>query len=161
MMTMITKRGFRLLGIVAALALALGVLSGPSARADSTFHTEQIPLMPVGGAPLHVGFVVDIHTNGPVNYALERYVLVGAAPNTTYQVVTWVYANSSCTTTLLPFPLPDATLQTNVAGNGEAGHSISPAAVDGFRGMTLYLVWQVIMGTTVVYQTACIPVPLD
>jgi len=160
-MMMCTLRGLRLFSILVALTLALGVFSGVPVRADSTFHTEQIPLMAVNGAPLQSGFVVDIHTNGPVNYALERYVLVGAAPNTSYQVVTWVYADPGCTTTLLPFALPDAGLQTNVSGDGEAGHSISPATVQPFRGMTLYLVWQVMMGSTVAYQTACIPVALD
>jgi hypothetical protein len=151
----------RFLVVPVTLILVLGVFSGSPARADSTFHTERIALMPVNGAPLHTGFVVDIHTNGPVNYALERYVLVGAMPNTSYQVVTWVYSDSSCSTPLLPFALLDATLQTNVAGNGEAGHALSPAGVDGFSGMTLYLVWQVLQGGSVAYQSGCITVPLD
>jgi hypothetical protein len=151
----------RRLAILVALMLALGASPAAPARADQTFHTEQIPLMPVNGAPLHRGFVVDIHTNGPVNYALERYVLVGAMPNTSYQVVTWVYSDPNCTTLLFPSPLPDATLQTNVSGNGEAGHQLAPSVVQGLGGMTLYLVWQVMAGNATVYQTACIPVALD
>src|SRR5579859_2890748 len=62
-MMMCTLRGLRLFSILVALTLALGVFSGVPVRADSTFHTEQISLMAVNGAPLQSGFVVDIHTN--------------------------------------------------------------------------------------------------
>ena len=110
---------------IAGVALALLGLVVPAsqARADQTFHTQQIPLMPVSGAPLHNGFVVDVHTNGPTIYAVERYVLNGAEPITTYQVQTLAYANgTNCASASPLVALQDALLTTNVTGNGEAGH---------------------------------------
>ena len=39
------------------------------AAADQVYHTERLELVPVGGAPLQSGFVVNIHPNGPINFA--------------------------------------------------------------------------------------------
>ena len=148
------------------LAIALAVLAvgslAPVARADSSFHSERIPLMSVSGTPLQSGFVVDIHTNGPTVYALERYVLNGAEPNTTYSVVSQVYLDPTCGSNFFG-AIPDATLQTNVAGNGEASNIIRPDLITefGLHNTTLGIVWQVWSGETLAYQTSCISVPLD
>jgi hypothetical protein len=143
----------------AGLVLAFG-MAVPQVSADQTFHTERIPLLPVAGAPLHQGFVVDVHANGPVIFAQERYVLVGATPNGVYQVQLNVHAPSdtSCSgATVLP-PIPEATLLTNAAGNGEAGFTFTPP---GPPAATYYLQWQVLSQGTVAYQTACTPVAVD
>jgi hypothetical protein len=146
---------------IALAGLAVGSLA-PVARADSSFHSDRIPLMPVSGTPLQSGFVVDIHTNGPTVYALERYVLNGAEPHTTYSVVSQVYLDPTCGGSPL-LAIPDATLQTNVAGNGEASNIIVPDLItqSGLHNTTLGIIWQVQSGGTVVYQTSCISVHLD
>lgn len=145
----------------AALVAAMATMAVvPGARADQVFHTERIPLIPVNGAPLQSGFVVDIHTNGPVISALEHYQLNGAMPNTTYQVVSQISFDPDCATT--PLTLPDGTLQTNAAGNGELARTpITPDQVAGLGGLTIGINWQVLQGGAVVYQTGCIPVRLD
>jgi hypothetical protein len=153
-------RQLALAAVVAALTMVALV---PAARADQVFHSERIPLIPVNGAPLQSGFVVDIHTNGPIIYALERYQLNGAMPNTTYQVVSQIYVDPTCTANFLG-AIPDATLQTNAAGDGEAKNvPISPAQIDqfGLHNTTLGINWQVLLNGAVVYQTGCIPVRLD
>lgn len=151
-------RGVLVITVVACVALS----TTPVVRADSTFHTEQIPLTPAGAAPLQSGFVVDIHTNGPVNYALERYVLNGAQPDTTYQVSTQLSFDSSCST--VAASVPDATFGTNAAGNGEAGSVLTVPAVLSFGlslPTTVYVTWIVTEGSSVVYQTNCTTVALD
>ena len=163
----VSTHGFRVrsmrAGIVGAALGLLAVLAPVSqATADQTFHTERIPLMPVNGAPLQSGFVVDVHANGPTIYALERYVLNGAEPNTAYQVQTLAFANGTNCMGAPLVGLQDASLTTNVTGNGEAGHVIQPAAVDGLHGATLQLVWQVLgPDGKPAYQTPCVTVPLD
>ena len=142
-------------------ALAALVGSAGTAFADATFHTERISLLPVGGAPLQSGFVVDIHANGPQNYALERYQLDGAAPNTSYQVQSLVFLNTTCSGAPA-LVAPDATLETNASGNGEAGHQIPPSFIPpALHGATVTIIWQVLKGGTVAYQTGCVTVALD
>jgi hypothetical protein len=133
-------------------------MSVPRVSADQTFHTEQIPLIPVAGAPLHQGFVVDVHANGPKIFAQERYVLVGAAPNTTYQVEISAYPDTACAQTPL-LTIPEATLMTNGAGAGEAGFTFIPAGSP--PPGTYNLQWHVLTSGTVAYQTACTPVAVD
>lgn len=144
-------------------ALTVGLLSlsalAPVASADQTFHTERIPLVPVNGAPLKSGAVVDVHANGPVIYAQERYILVGAAPDTTYQVQIAAYSSKD-TSCSKPFAtIPEATLTTNRAGNGEAGFTFAPSQAP--PAGTYNLQWTVLTGGAVAYRTACTSVALD
>jgi hypothetical protein len=141
----------RLIIPAAALITAFGS-AVPRAAADQTFHTERIPLLAVNGAPLHKGFVVDVHTEGQKLSAIERYVLVGAAPNTTYQVQLSAYPDTACAQTPL-VTIQEAKLVTNVVGNGEAGFTF-PAAPAPAPG-TFNLQWHVLNGGTIAYQTAC------
>jgi hypothetical protein len=149
------------------LALGLSLLTSatgvPQVSADQTFHTEQIPLTSVSGAPLHSGFVVDIHANGPQIFALERYVLAGAAPSAAYQVNSLIFlTNTACTGA--PFVSPDTRLQTDVAGNGEAGIVITPAQIPAsVHNTVISIIWQVVnLGTGAVdYETSCIVVAVD
>src|SRR5512138_2002527 len=77
--------------------------------ADGVYHTERLNLLPVVGAPLRSGYVINIHTNGLNIYAREMYELNGASANTTYQVVGNLYlSNTSCS------GAPDAMLPTAV-----------------------------------------------
>src|SRR5438128_4048708 len=102
---------------LAAAAVTLAV--APSALADQVFHTSHAAVHPVAGAPLHSGFVNDIHTNGVVNSAHEEYHLNGAQPSTTYQVQLVIYADQSCAGSP-SVVFPTAELTTNRAGNGNA-----------------------------------------
>lgn len=155
--------GFWHQGVLAVTIVACAALTtAPGVRADSTFHTQQIPLLAVGTAPLHSGFVVDIHTNGRVNYALERYVLNGAQPDTTYQVWTRLSFDSSCSP--VAASLLDATFTTNPAGNGEAGSVLTVPTILSFGlplPTTVYVEWNVMQGGVLAYQTTCTPVALD
>ena len=63
-----------------ALAAALLSLLAAPALADRVYHSQHIVLMSDTGAT--VGFVENIHANGPTIYAQERYVLLGAEPGT-------------------------------------------------------------------------------
>ena len=110
----------------------VGMALAPRAGADQSYHTEQLALHPVGGEPLHTGFVINIHANGPEIYALERYVLVGARPNTTYQVYLLLFRDTTdCSANLVDLAgggrgIPTQQLQTNGEGNGEAHFVIPP-----------------------------------
>jgi hypothetical protein len=153
------RRAIIALGVL-VLTSATGV---PQVSADQTFHTERIPLTSVAGAPLHSGLVVDIHANGPQIFALERYVLGGAAPNAAYQVNSLLFlTNTACTGA--PIVSPDTRLQTDVAGNGEAGIVITPAQIPAsVHNTVISIIWQVVnLGTgTVDYETGCVVVAVD
>jgi hypothetical protein len=147
-------------GIVTVAALVTSLALAVPASADPAFHTQRIPLSAVAGAPLQSGAVIDIHTQGPTIYSQERYLLVGAQADTTYQVTLLVYSDPGCTALL--FPIPTATLTTNAAGNAHGKATFYPQDVQGLPRMTYYLVWQVsVLGGAVAYRTGCIPVPLD
>jgi hypothetical protein len=60
------------LTLIIAAGLALGLAD--SAAADEVFHTEQLALQGVDGAP-GGGMVVDVHANGPNVYTHEIYSL--------------------------------------------------------------------------------------
>jgi hypothetical protein len=149
----------RALMIVLAAGVAT-VAAAVAARADGTYHAHQYALAPVGGAPLRAGFVENIHANGPNVYAHELYVLNGARPDTTYQVVLRIFpGDPSCSSS--PLVLPTATLSTNAAGNGIASHVFTPADADGLRGLTVGGMWMVLNGATVDYASGCETVQLD
>ncbi len=72
-------------------AVVLGTLA-PLAAADAVYHTEHLPLKPVGGAPLRSGFVQNIKAEGPNVYAHELFQVNGAVPSTTYIVTRRFFA---------------------------------------------------------------------
>ena len=150
----------RLSTIVAVAALVASLALAVPASADQAFHTQRIPLSPVADAPLKSGAVIDIHTQGPTIYAQERYVLVGAEAETTYQVTLLVYSDPGCTALL--FPIPTATMTTNAAGNAHGKATFYPQDVEGLARTTYYIDWQVsVQDGAVAYSTGCIPVVLD
>ncbi len=150
-----TFRRKALVAVVLALA-ALPVVAS-TATADQIFHTSHAALTPIGNAPLRSGFVNDIHTNGVVNSAQERYQLNGAMPTTTYTVTLWVYFSDPTCSAVPPFLFPTSTFTTNASGNGEAGFtfpaspSTAPPTLNGIR-------WVITSGGVPQYQTACVPV---
>ena len=149
-----------------AAALAVGALittGWPTAAvADQNYRTQKYPVRAVAGAPAAQGWVINVHTNGPVNYGQERYHLAGAAPSTAYQVRLEIFGDPTCTTsTGLVFPT--ATLTTNRAGVGQAGATFfaQDVALLVRTPMTLYGTWTFSTGPTVAYTTGCQAVALD
>jgi hypothetical protein len=144
------------------LAATGGMLLLPSpAAGDAVYQSQHLALNPVGGAPLRSGFVENIHPNGPQVYAHEVYVLNGAQPNTSYQVVLLIFPlRTSCAGS--PIAIPTAQLSTNASGNGKAQVFFRPADVPpALRSGTHGLIWQLSAGGSVVYETSCSPVTLD
>jgi hypothetical protein len=144
------------------IAAAACVLLVPDVAAgDAVYHSQHVRLHPVGGAPLRSGFVENIHPNGPRVYAHEVYVLNGAQPNTSYQVVLLLFPfSTSCTGTAAV--IPTATLDTNGSGNGKAQFFFRPADVPpALRGGTHGLIWEVSTGGSLAYATSCSSVTLD
>ena len=146
--------------VLVALVLGMLPLVASTAAADQYFHTSHAALTPIGGAPLQSGFVNDIHANGGVIAAQERYVLNGAMPDTTYSVALHLsFADPTCTVVNAVFP--STTFTTNGAGNGEAGftfNSTKPPPPPNPR--TVYIRWVISSGGVPQYQTDCIPVSI-
>src|SRR3954465_9871688 len=105
---------FRLLTLVAAVLGAMAS-AGPVA-ADAVYHTERLELQPVGGAT-GTGMVVNIHPNGPRNFAQERYALRNAEAFAAYTVLLVIDASAlDCDFESLTITMK-AALVTNAAGN--------------------------------------------
>jgi hypothetical protein len=147
----------RLLLALPAVIAAATVLV-PAATADRVFHTLHAELHSVGGAPLHSGFVNDVHTDGVVNGAHEIYHLNGALPNTTFQVtILFYFADPTCASA--PVVIPTTTLTTNGSGNGNARFTFpagppSTLPTSGIR-------WELSTPAGVAYATDCAPLDLD
>jgi hypothetical protein len=82
------KRILVLVVMVIALLLAFG---SQQVLADQSYHTERLALALTDeganeGHTLRNGQVINIHPNGPVNGAIEKYVLNGVLPDTEYEV---------------------------------------------------------------------------
>jgi hypothetical protein len=131
------------------------------ALADSTYHSTQIPLTPVGSAPLRTGFVENIHANGPIVFAHEVYVVNGGLPNTDFQVAISVWVGDTTCAGDPSFTLPTATLSTNGAGNGQAQHVFTPADANGLHNTTDGATWTLSANGVAIYTTGCETISLD
>jgi hypothetical protein len=134
------------------------------AAADGVYRSDHIEFHPVGNQPLRSGFVQNIHANGPQVYAVERYVLNGASPNTEFYIKPLIYlVNADCTEGVFPFPIEN-TLTTNHVGNGTTSLTLRPEAAAGLDGLTINVRWQLLVGAPggpVAYETECAVVTLD
>ena len=146
--------------LVVLLVLVLA-LSAQTAFADQVYHSQHIALMPVGGAPLRSGFVENIHVNGPTIYAHEVYVLNGAMPNSTYQVMLNGYLSSATCSGAADLTIPTAALVTNISGDGKAQAFFHPADVAGLAPATVHIRWTVAQGGVIAYDSGCETVVLD
>ena len=149
---------------VCAFVAAAGALLLPAyASADRVYHSEHLPLVAVGSAPLEEGFVENVHPNGTQIFAHEIYSLKGALPNTTYQVFLLVHlGDPGCdNSTATNFRSTDLT--TNATGNGTADRFIPTETVPlAIRDQTHGVRWEVrLPDGTLVYQSACTNVTLD
>lgn len=114
-------------------AVVVGAFAAPgSALADSAYKTERLEFEPVTVSETGSGMVVNIHPNGPVIGALERYQLKNAQPNTKYDV--WlVVAGRDFTQT--------ATIFTDRHGNGHSKAGFSADDLAPFSGFELPVQW--------------------
>jgi hypothetical protein len=148
-------------------ALALLLVTPRAGVADQLFHTVRLPfvLTPDGalaGHPvLRSGHVVDIHPNGPVNGAHERYQLNGAKPNTAYEVVLRVFTDNCGGTPSSLDRLQTVTLTTDQHGDAQ-GKFDFPAGPPRSKPLFVGVRWTLVDPNGVVaYETDCITVGVD
>jgi hypothetical protein len=152
-------------GILVALigALVLVGTSVSAVSADAVYHTEQLELAPVAGAA-GSGFVVNIHPNGPVVFASERYALRGAEPNASYTI--WLIVDAlalACDFDGLAIPMK-ADLQTNAVGNGTspADFFFRPEGIPPcLRDASFPIHWEATLGGALTHITDVTMVTLD
>jgi hypothetical protein len=151
----------RLIVLITALA-GLLVMGGSAAWADQAYHTERLPFAAVGGDPdLRAGHVINSHSNGPIRYAREDYMVNGARPNETYDVVIRVFLSTACTGDP-DLALPTAAIETGAEGQGQAAHVFVPADVAPFGPpLTVHANWVLQRGGVTEYQTDCTTINLD
>ena len=156
------------LGVASVLVGMALMLAPGSVFADQTYHTDHLgvsltPAGAVAGHPqLRAGFVNDIHTQGPINSAIEDYLLNGAKPNTTYRVVLLLQAANCSGTFLFPFP-NGASVVTNEEGNGHNQLKITPEQVTalGLHNTNFGIRWSFVAGSTAAYLSECSNVHID
>ena len=102
------------------------------------------------------GQVVNIHPNGPVNGALERYQVVRAEPQTSYDV--WI---QFCSDGAFADFMRTAGIVTNRQGNGHARAKFTAAQLEPFSGATVSIRWVLKSGGVIAYTTACTTVTID
>jgi len=157
----------RSLRLVPILLLVMAFTAGP-AVADQSQHTDRLLLSvtaagtAAGHPELQSGQVVNTHTSGPVNFAIENYMINGAKPDTAYAVVSLLFAGS-CSG---PFAFPFATgaiLATDAHGDAHGQAKISPAQVTGFgiHNTDWGITWTLVAGGVTAYTTACSQVHID
>ena len=134
-----------------------------SAAAGTPFPAQHFALAPVGGEPLHNGFVEVIHPDGPNVYARQVYQLNGAQLNQSYGVVISIWTTSLSCAGAPTFVLPVAVLSTNVAGSGQADvvHDPELLAALGLRGLTIGGEVTLLRDGSPAYTTGCRIVELD
>ena len=137
--------------MAAAVVVAFLLAGHGTAQADSVYHTERLEFTPTG-VETGSGQVVNIHANGPVVGALERYQLKKAMPNTTY--VVWLVVGGA------DF-LPTATIETDRHGNGQAKARFSADDLAPFSGAVLPVKWELRVEGITAYETATTIVTLD
>jgi len=152
-----------ILALVGVLALVLTPLT--AVVADQVFHSQRLSFSLTaagvldGHPELRSGHVVDIHANGPQIGALERYMINGAKPNTSYQVILHVF-DGGCEGD--PFGLiPTAILETDAHGNAHGQAVFTPEQLAPFAGMVFGIRWTLVADVVIAYQTPCIVVAVD
>src|SRR5215469_16480616 len=151
-------RGNRIAASAVAAGMLLAVsLSGSAAYADQAYHSQHYDLASIGRAPLQSGFVENIHADAPNVFAHELYVLNGATPNSSYQVMLSIWVSNLACSGSPAATIHTADLQTNASGNGEADHVFTPQNVEqaGLLGRTAGATWLLSADGTPSYQTGC------
>jgi hypothetical protein len=145
-------KAVRRVSIVVAIVI---LTTGGAAAADGVYHSERLSFA-VGSDPAFQGQVVNIHANGPVNGALERYQVVRAEPSTEYEV--WIQLCDGADFTDF---IPTAVLSTDMRGNGHASAAFTAADLAPFSGETVIIRWVLRLDAADVYATPCTTVTID
>lgn len=155
----------RFLRLVPITMLAMAVAASP-ALADQSEHTTHLALsVTAGGAAaghpeLQGGEVVNTHTSGPVNFAIEDYMIGGAKPDTAYAVVLLLFAGSCSGPLAFPFA-NGAVLTTDAHGNAHGQAKISPDQVADLHDTDWGITWTLVAGGVAAYTTDCSQVHID
>ncbi len=157
----------RSLWLVPIVLLTMAVTAGP-ALADQSQHTTRLSLSvtaagaAAGHPELRSGQVVNTHTSGPVNFAIEDYMINGAKPATSYDVVLLLFAGSCSGPLAFPFA-NGAVLMTDARGDAHGQAKISPAQVAAFglHKTDWGIAWTLVAGGVTAYTTACSQVHID
>ena len=145
-------KALRRVSIIVTIAI---LATGGAAAADGVYHSERLSFG--GGAdPAFHGQVVNIHPNGPVNGALERYQVVRAEPSTDYEV--WI---QFCEEGAFTDFTQTAVLNTDLRSNGHTSAGFSAADLVPFSGATVMIRWVLRVDAADVYATPCTTVTID
>ena len=126
----------RSLRLVPIALLVLALTAGPT-LADKTHHTDHLTLSvtaagaAAGHPELLSGQVVNTHTSGPVNFAIEGYTINGAKPDAAYAVVLLLFTGSCSGPLAFPFA-NGVVLNTDAHGDAHGQAKISPDDVAAF-----------------------------
>ncbi len=153
-----------------AFLVAAGVLTivpGSAVLADQSYHTERLPLAitdagSAAGHTLRQGMVVNAHPDGPINGAVELYVLNGAKPNTEYSVY-WDVVGFGVLPTTTGGTTSPLVVVTDSKGNGQFTARISRAfqISQGLTNIDLTLRWLFKANGITVFQTEWTDVHID
>lgn len=151
--------------LVVALLTFGSLATGSPASADKDYRTQQISVHATDGASLTRGTVINTHADGPINYGIEHYHLVGAEPGSYTVVLNLGLFGCSQTD---PFPT-GAVLKTNAAGNAQGSAKFLTASVAPLvlvvesvkPDLVVYGYWTFIRSGQTVYATDCQEVQLD
>ena len=155
--------------MILVVPILLVLLVPVSVLADQAYHSERLDFTltangDANGHPaLRHGQVVNIHPNGPVNGAFERYMVSGAKSDTSYTVRLDVFGfvdGFGCDGTL-DLQIPTGALETNSRGSGHHQAFFSPTDLEGFSGRTLGVIWNLEAGGVDAYATQCTTVVID
>lgn len=157
----------RSLRLVPVMLLAMAVTAGP-AVADQSQHTARLALSvtaagaAAGHPELQSGQVVNTHASGPVNFAIEDYMVNGAKPDAAYDVVLLLFAGSCSGPLAFPFA-NGAVLTTDAHGDAHGQAKITPAQVAtfGLHDTDWGITWTLVAGGVTAYTTACSQVHID
>lgn len=143
----------RLIGPAALMAVLIAsmLVGYGTAQADSAYHTERLEFTPLG-AETGSGQVINIHANGPVVGAQERYQLKKAKPNSSYEV--WLVVGGA------DF-MVTATIETDAHGNGHGSARFSADELAPFSGAVLPVKWELRVGGVAAYETTTTIVTID
>ena len=155
------RRRYRTAAAVLATGTALALVPVAPASADKDYRTQKYA---VTGAGLPGGgWVLNVHTEGGVNYGIERYQLRHVEPGT-YLVELAIHEDDGCTEQLLP-AFQTALLATNAAGNAQGGAKFLAEAVAPLipAAGTVYGRWTftALEPGGPVYSTGCEAITLD
>jgi hypothetical protein len=148
---------------LALLSVVFGLVVAGPVSADAVYHTERLTLAAVGDAA-GTGFVVNIHPNGPLHFAQERYALRHAEPSATYTVSLIIDASAlACSFPGLEIVMK-AELTTNAAGSATAPADFffTPEGIPPcLRNVSFPIHWEVTLDGVLTHLTADTVVTLD